>query len=277
MSDPLPSYVQERHAKACSLDLSSWLRDNPPPAICEPKYEGLRVFFFKSGDHLVISGKIGNIYTPAVNPVVFSKIPELVHAPRRFILDGEYVSKEGLHLFDVLQIEDRDIRPLPLYRRKEILHELIADSGLETPTCWADTEEEITKYAGESIGKEISDGILVKNPNSYYGEPNSWVRIKRFDTVDCFVIDLDTSGNSKKSWSIAVYDPAGKIVRLGEVGSYTDQVDPQKIRLGSIVEVRFSLVDNKFNATFVQKLRRDKLASECTISQIPQLEKELLP
>lgn len=168
------------------------------------------------------------------------------------------------------------MRPLPLYRRKEILHDLIAESGLETPTFWAEKSEEITEFAKETVAKGV-EGILVKNPNSYYGEPNSWIRIKRFDTVDCFVIDLDTSGNAKKSWSIAVYDPSGKIVRLGEVGSYSDRVDPHKIRLGSVIEVRFDLVDNKFNATYVQRLRRDKFASECTISQIPQLERELVP
>ena len=46
----------------------------------------------------------------------------------RMILDGEYVAKDGkgLFFFDVLQVDDRDLRPLPLTERKKILHEILA-------------------------------------------------------------------------------------------------------------------------------------------------------
>jgi ATP-dependent DNA ligase len=279
LSDALPDYVKERHAKISSLDLSSWLLDNRLPAICEPKYDGLRVFLFKSGEHLVVSGRVGSIYTPAVNPTVFAKVPELVRAPKRMILDGEYVSKDGLHFFDLLQIDDRDMRPLPLYRRKEMLHEVISDSGLESPVTWAETPEEIQKFAEETISKG-SEGIVVKNPISFYGQTHSWTKIKRFDTADCFVIDFHNEGEGgiKKVWVLAVYDPEGKIVTLGEVSSFTERVDPKRVRLGSVVEVRFGPDGNgKFAAQFILRIRHDKLAIECTISQIPQLQKMVLP
>ncbi len=208
MPDALPEYVQDNYAKAYDLELSSWLLDNPLPAICEPKYDGLRVFLFKSGDHLIISGRHGNIYSPATTPAVFTKIPELIHAPRRMILDGEYLSKGGLHLFDVLRVDDRDMKPLPLYRRKEILGALIANSELETPFFLAETPEEIHKYAQESTTKGF-EGIVVKNPASFYGQQDSWVKIKRFDSIDCFVIDL-REDPERKTWTIAVYDPPEK-------------------------------------------------------------------
>jgi len=276
MPDTLPDYVRENYAKTSALNLSSWIRDNPLPAICEPKYDGMRVFLFKSGDHLVISGRRGNIYSPGSNPAVFAKIPELIHAPRRMILDGEYLSKEGLHLFDVLQVDDRDMRPLPLYRRKEILGQIIANSGLEAPFIWAETPEEIQNYVEETTAKRM-EGIIVKNPASFYGQPDSWIKIERFDTIDCFVIDLN-AGQDKKKWTIAVYDPVGKIVTLGDVSSYLDRVDPEKVRLGSVIRVRFKMVENHFDAQFITKFHRDKLAVECLVSQIPQLEKkESLP
>jgi len=276
MPDALQKYVQENYAKAKDLDLSSWFLDNSLPAICEPKYDGLRVFLFKSGDHLIISGRHGNIYSPVSSPAVFTKIPELVHASRKMILDGEYLSKEGLHLFDVLRVDDRDMRPLPLYRRKEILGQLIADSGLETPFILAETPEEIQKYAQESMAKGY-EGIVVKNPASFYGQEDSWVKIKRFDSIDCFVIDL-REDPERKTWTIAVYDPTGRIEPLGEVHSYLERVDPQKVRLGSVVQVRYRMIENHFVADYITKLRRDKLAVECILSQLPQLEKkELLP
>ena len=270
MSEALPNYVQEYHAKASSLDLSRWLVGNPLPAICEPKYEGIRVFLFKSGDNLVVSGKLASVYTPATNPVVFSKVPELVNAPKRMILDGEYVPKDGLHLFDILHFDDRDLRPLPLYRRKEILHQILASSEIETKFVNAESTEDIDRFREEILSRG-GEGIITKNPMSYYGESDSWLKIKRFDTVDCFVIDYEESSQNK-SWSIGVYDPAGKVVSLGNVSSYVEKFDPKKIRLGSVVEVRFRLVDNKFNASFILRIRRDKSPGECLTSQIPQLQ-----
>jgi ATP-dependent DNA ligase len=276
MSEELPNYVRENHAKTSSLDLSSWLRDNPPPVICEPKYDGMRIFLFKSGEHLVVSGRIGTVFTPSTTPKVFARVPELVRAPNRIILDGVYVAKDGLHLFDILQVDDRDLRPLPLYRRKEMLHEVILNSGLESPFVWAETEEEIQRFAGEQLSNGI-DGIIVKNRNSFYGEKDAWMKIQRLDTADCFVIDMQGNSRSKKLWSLGVYDASGKIVNLGEVASFGERVDPKKVRLGSVVEVRYELVDGKFLAQFLLKVRRDKLASECTLSQIPRLERLLTP
>jgi len=270
VSDALPNYVQEYHAKASSLDLSKWLVNNPLPAICEPKYEGIRVFLFKSGDNLVVSGKMGGVYTPSSTPAVFSKFPELVHAPKRMILDGEYVSKDGMHIFDVLHFEDRDLRPLPLYRRKEILHQILAGNEIETHFITAESAEEIDRYREEILSKG-GEGIIAKNPMSFYGESDSWLEIKRFDTVDCFVIDYEESPE-KRSWSIGTYDTSGKIVNLGEVSSYVENVDPKKIRLGSVVEVRFRLIENRFRAPFILRVRRDKAPSECLISQIPQFQ-----
>ncbi len=271
MSDALPNYVQEYHAKASSLDLSSWLASNPLPTICEPKYEGIRVFLFKSGDNLVVSGKLGSIYTPSSTPTVFSKVPELVHAPKRMILDGEYVSKDGLHLFDILHFDDRDLRPLPLYRRKEILHQILLGTEIETQSITAESLEEIEGYREEILSKG-GEGIVAKNPMSFYGEADTWLKIKRFDTVDCFVIDYEESSGQKRSWSIGALDTSGKIVNLGEVSSLVESVDPKKIRLGSVVEVRFRLIENKFRAPFILRVRRDKAASECLITQIPQFQ-----
>jgi len=268
VSEALPNYVQENHAKASNIDLSTWLANNPLPVICEPKYEGIRVFLFKSGKHIVVSGKLGSIYTPSSTPAVFSKFPELANAPKRMILDAEYVSKDSMHVFDIIHFDDRDLRPLPLYRRKEILHQILSGAEIETPFITAESVEDIDRYREEVLSKG-REGIIAKNPMSFYGESNSWLKIKRFDTVDCFIIDYEAS---KKSWSIGAYDRAGRIVNLGEVTSFVETVDPKKIRLGAVVEVRFRLVDNKFSAPFILRVRRDKSAGECLITQIPQLQ-----
>jgi ATP-dependent DNA ligase len=276
MSEELPTYVQENYSKAVKLDLGTWISKNPLPSMCEPKYDGIRVFLFKSGDKLVLSSKHGGIYTPKGSPQVFSRVPEFLHAPNRMILDGEYVAREakGLFLFDVLQVDNRDIREKTLRERKKVLHEILRGTGLEVPPTMARTAERIMELRDEAvaIGRE---GIVVKNPESTYGQPNSWLKLKKFDTVDCFVTgfvktaEAATTGVAR-SWSVGVYNENGQVIELGNVGSTVERVDPRKIKEGSVIEVRFQEVtkDQKLRAPFVLRIRHDKTPEECLLSQL---------
>jgi ATP-dependent DNA ligase len=276
MSEELPTYVQENYSKAVKQELGTWLGKNPLPCLVEPKYDGIRVFLFKSGDKLVLSSKHGGIYTPKSTPQVFSRVPEFTHAPNRMILDGEYVAKEakGLFLFDVLQVDNRDIRPKPLMERKRILKEILRGTGLEVPYTLARTAEKITELKDATI-EEGREGVMVKNPQSSYGQPGSWLKLKRFDTVDVFVTEIVETKEMRstgipRSWSVAVYDDNGQVVELGNVGSTVERVDPRKVRKGVVVEVRFQEVtrDRKLRAPFILRIRHDKTPQECLLSQI---------
>jgi ATP-dependent DNA ligase len=276
LSDLLPNYVLENYAKAVKIDLGTWLVTNPLPSICEKKYDGIRVFLFKSGEKLVLSSKHGGIYTPKGNPNVFARVPEFMHAPNKMILDGEYVAHDGLYLFDVLQIDDRDVRKLILEERKKILHEILNGTGLEVDSLYARTMEEILRFKDDIVAQG-GEGIIVKNPLSLYGESNSWLKLKRFDTIDCFVIDYEETQEMKRtgiprSWYVGVYDDKGEVVNLGKVGSFVERVDPATVRIGSVIEVRFHevTVDKKLRAPFILRVRHDKTPNECSISQIEQ-------
>ena len=276
MSDELPTYVQENYSKAVKQDLGTWLIKNPLPALCEPKYDGIRVFLFKSGDKLVLSSKHGGIYTPKSTPQVFSRVPEFTHAPDRMILDGEYVAREakGLFLFDVLQVDNRDLRPRPLTDRKKVLREILKGTGLEVEYTLARTVDKVNELK-DAMVKEGREGILVKNPHSFYGQPGSWLKLKKFDTVDCFVTGYVETQEMKRSgvprsWSVAVYDDGGKLVDIGNVGSTVEKVDPRNVKKGSVIEVRFQEVtrDKKLRAPFIVRIRHDKTPEECLYSQL---------
>ena len=276
MSDELPNYVQENYAKAVKQDLGTWIAKNPLPAICEAKYDGIRIFLFKSGEKLVLSSKHGGIYTPKSTPQVFSRVPEFTHAPHRMILDGEYVAREekGIFLFDVLQVDDRDLRPKPLSDRKEVLEEILRGTGLDVPYKLARTAERVMALRDETV-EQGREGIVVKNPESSYGQPGSWLKLKRFDTVDCFVTGYVETQEMKRtgtprSWSVAVYDDSGRVVELGNVGSTVERVDPRQVKKGSVVEVRFQEVtrDKKLRAPFILRVRHDKTPDECLMSQL---------
>lgn len=276
MSDQLPKFVEENYCRAVKMDLGAWLTKNPLPSVVEPKYDGIRVFFFKSGDKLVLSSKHGGVYTPKATPQVFSRIPELLHAPDRAILDGEYVAREekGLFLFDVLQVDDRDLRPKPLMDRKSVLHEILKGTGLEVPCTQAKTIESITAFRDKMV-REGREGIVVKNPDSSYGQAGSWLKLKRFDTIDVFVTKLVETGEMKatgvaRSWSMGVYDDDGRVVELGNVGSTVESVNPRHVKKRSVVEVRFQEVtqDRKLRAPFILRIRHDKTPEECLLSQL---------
>ncbi len=276
MSDQLPNYVLENYSKAVKIDLGTWLIKNPLPSVCEPKYDGIRVFLFKSGDKLVLSSKHGGIYTPKGNPNVFARVPEFTHAPSRMILDGEYVARlsKGLFFFDVLQVDDRDVRSKPLTDRKKILREILKGTGLEVPYKIAKSSDKIMALRNEMVEKG-GEGIVVKNPESTYGQSNSWLKMKRFDTIDCFVMDFQETQELKRtgiarSWSVGVYDERGQVINLGNVGSTVEKVDPRNVKKGSVIEVRFQEVtrDRKLRAPFILRIRHDKTPEECLLSQI---------
>jgi ATP-dependent DNA ligase len=276
MSDQLPNYVEENYAKAVKLDLGTWLGANPLPALVEPKFDGIRVFLFKSGEKLVLSSKHGGVYTPKGTPNVFSRIPEFLHAPNRMILDGEYVAREGkgLFLFDVLQVDDRDLRPKPLTDRKKVLREILKGTGLEVEYTVEKTSDAILARK-EKFVAEGREGVMVKNPHSTYGQRNAWLKLKKFDTVDCFVMGFTETKEMKmtgiaRSWAMGVYDEDGKVVNIGNVGSTIERVDPRQVKKGSVIEVRFQEVtrDRKLRAPFIVRIRHDKTPEECLLSQL---------
>jgi ATP-dependent DNA ligase len=273
MSD-LQDYVLENYAKAVKLDLATWLMKNPLPAIVEQKLDGIRVFLFKSGEKLVLSSKHGGIFTPKGSPKVFARVPEFTHAPYQMILDGEYLSKDGLFLFDILQVDDRDVRPLLLPERKKILEEILRGTDLEVPYRTVSTSEEIVKLM-EATVKSGGEGLIVKNPASTYGQPGSWLKMKRYDTVDCFIIGYEETQEMKRtgiprSWYVGVYDDNREEVNLGKVGAFVESVDPRQVKIGSVVEIRFQEVtdDVKLRGSFILKVRHDKTPEECLLSQI---------
>ena len=276
MSEELPTYVQENYSRAVKMELGKWLSKNPLPSLVEDKFDGIRVFLFKSGDKLVASSKHGGIYTPKSAPQFFSRVPEFTHAPDRMILDGEYVAREakGLFLFDVIQVDNRDLRPKPLMERKRVLREILKGTEMEVPYTLARTAEKILELRDATV-KQGREGVMVKNPQSAYGQPGSWLKLKRFDTVDVFVTDIVETKEYRstgvpRSWSVAVYDDNGEVIGLGNVGSTVEEVDPRKVKKGSVVEVRFQEVtrDRKLRAPFILRVRHDKTPDECLLSQL---------
>ena len=265
--------MSEHHCKPVEgRDLESWISQNPLPVLCEQDLDGLRVFLFKSGEKIVLSAKNGAVFTPEGNPTVFAKIPELTHCPHRAILDGEYVSRDNLYLYDVIQVDNRDLTNLPLEKRKEILNEILHGTGLEMQSNLVSSLVEVEELRREVVAKG-GEGIIVKNPLSAYNSPGSWLRLSREDTIDCFITKVIAEG-AGQAWQIAVYDERKEeVVNLGQLRSMVEKIDPGRLALGSVVRVRFRSVERSEDGgftllePFIVRIRHDKLSSECLCSQ----------
>jgi ATP-dependent DNA ligase len=278
MSSALTEFMAENYAKAVSIDLAEWLELNPPSSLCEPKQDGFRVFLFKSHEKILLTTRHGVIYSESTHPRLFKRIEVLnvTGVPDQLVLDGEYISPDELHIFDVLRIGEEDLTGQILTKRKKTLSELLSGQRefLEVSSELKNSFQEIMEYKERQLllGKE---GIIVKNPLSTYGQKNSWLKLKRHDTADCFItgvertLEMDRTG-IPHSWFVGLYDESGDIVEMGKVGTYLKEVDPSRIDVGTVVELQYQEIteDNKFRGPFIIKIREDKTMKECTTSQV---------
>jgi ATP-dependent DNA ligase len=274
MSQTLTQYVANNYAKIAKMDLARWLQKNPPPVICEPKWDGYRVFLFKSRDKVVLASKYGRVYTASNSPKLFSKIPKF-KGVNKLILDCEVVlSKDLLFPFDVLHVKNKDVRKMPLEKRKKLLGNLLDGTGSQVEFVYAHNLEEILEYKDRKL-KENYEGIVLKNPASSYGQSNSWLKLKKFNTVDCFVTSVEKTPDMKRtgiphSWFIGVYDERGEVLNTGKVGTFLKEIDPSLVKVGTVVEVQCQEVtkEKQLRAPFIIKIREDKTPRECDTSQL---------
>jgi len=288
LSHALTQFMVKRYARAVSMELGDWLEQNPPPSICEPKYDGFRVFIFKSGEKLLLTTRHGVIYSQGSHPQLFKKIAPLrkgTGVPEKVVLDGEYIAPDGLSIFDVIRIGEDEVTEKPLIERKKILASILSGGRefLSVKYEFAGSYQEIMKYKSKLIA-DGAEGVVIKNPGSRYGQKNSWLKLKKFDTVDCFVtgidrtIEMDRTG-IPHSWFIGLYDDRGQVMEMGKVGTYLKEVDPSRIKVGTVIEIRFQevTVDLKFRGPLIIRVREDKKKEDCTFSQIPAISRKQPP
>lgn len=139
-------------------------------------------------------------------------------------LKGEEKTPPVYYLFDLLYLEGRDLRPLPLVDRKRLLKELLApvpgDSGIRF--------SEHLEGKGHTIySKACSmalEGIISKRGDGAYvsGRVGDWVKSKCEKRQELVIggYNLPTKGTRGiRSLLIGYYDDAGKLIYAGKVGT----------------------------------------------------------
>jgi bifunctional non-homologous end joining protein LigD len=212
----------------------------------ELKIDGYRALLMKEGDRIEIRSRRDNLLTRSY--------PGVVSAARRLksvqvMLDGEVVAIDAsgrpsfqalqhrgshrgyeivFYVFDVLHLEGHDLKSLPLIKRREVLPELLHNTGLRLSAELPGTPEEIVE-AVRAMGLE---GVIAKNKRSIYqpGERSTdWQKLKL---------------QHQQEFVIGGYRPDGQSVDALIVGYYDDQGlrFAGKVRAGLIPHVRRELV-----------------------------------
>ena len=220
--------------------------------IFEPKWDGFRALVFRDGDEIVVQSrdeKPLNRY-----------FPELVEAleralPPRVVLDGEVViARDGgldfealqmrIHpaasrvkmlaaempssvvFWDVLAVDDRDLRNIPFKERRAELERLLA--GVQPPvhvtpatTDRALATDWFSRFEGAGF-----DGVMAKQENGVY-EPNKRVmfKVKHERECDCVVAGFrwhkNGEGTAVGSLLLGLYDDEGVLHHVGVAASFT--------------------------------------------------------
>jgi bifunctional non-homologous end joining protein LigD len=165
-----------------------------PEWIFERKFDGIRLIAFKQGADVRLFSRNR---LPQTLPSIESAIARLPVADA--ILDGEITWDEGVayHVFDILWLEGRDVRALPLHARRELLARL----PLRPPLAHVDALDIADPW--DRARAQGWEGVIAKRRDSPYEHRRSphWLKMK------CEVTHDFTVGGFT--------DPQGRRVGLG--------------------------------------------------------------
>jgi len=270
--------------------------------IFEPKLDGYRALCQKKAGTLRFTSRNNRDITPEFPELSFG---DLIKAD--CTLDGEIVvydekgnpsfalMQQRRHqrppptyvAFDILELEGRDLRRLPLSERKQLLAGVIEEGrNLQTMPSTDNGEELWDVVTARGL-----EGVMAKKRESVYvtGRSRAWLKIKHEKTVDCVIVGYITKTREIASLALALYDQ-GTLSYIGQVGtgfseSLLDILSKELIRASNdvvlpknvhpvvpnkVCEVKYLeyTKDHRLRAPVFLRIREDKSAMECTVDQV---------
>ncbi|MGA3199378.1 MAG: non-homologous end-joining DNA ligase [Halobacteriota archaeon] len=270
--------------------------------IFEPKLDGYRALCEKKAGTLRFTSRNNRDITREFPELAFS---DLIKAD--CVLDGEIViyDEEGnpsfsllqrrkhhdrpptYVAFDILELEGRNLKTLPLSTRKRTLAGIIEEGrNLQTMPGTADGER-----LWDVVTARHLEGVMAKKKESLYvtGRSHAWLKIKDEKTMDCVIVGYVTKTRTIASLALGLYD-AGSLTYVGQVGtgfseSLLGELATELVRAGSnvalpknvqhvvpdkVCEVRYLQYtkDHRLRGPVFVRMRDDKPAEECTIDQV---------
>jgi ATP-dependent DNA ligase len=217
----------------------------------EPKWDGFRCIAFRNGDSVELGSRNERPMTRYFPEVVEAL---LANTPRRCVLDGEIVVpaadgsldfpalQQRIHpadsrvrrlaeetpaafvAFDILALDDEDLRKSPLSRRRALLVQSLSDAkppiyltpSTESPETARDWFQ---RFEGAGL-----DGVICKPLDGTYREDQRVLfKVKHARTADAVVAGFrfHKSGPIVGSLLLGLYDDAGTLHHIGVAAAFT--------------------------------------------------------
>ncbi len=224
----------------------------------QEKHDGKRMLIHKTDSITAINRKGLSVGAPD------SILKSADGVDRSFLIDGEAVG-ETLFVFDLLEIDNKEVRTAAYSKRLSQLEELAFNDSIVIVETAKTSEEKQRLY--DHLKASNAEGVVFKKHSAPYtaGRPNSGgtqLKFKFYATATVIV----TKKNDKRSVAIAVVD-GNKQVNVGNVTIPPNKDIPA---VKSIVEVRYlyAYKGGKLYQPTYLGVRDDMDFEDCPISQL---------
>lgn len=140
-----------------------------------------------------------------------------------------------LMIFDILELEGKDVRLLPFEERQHLIVTLLKDKGFKHIEKVITITKNKTDFFNK-LGDKRSEGAVMKRLGSKYVEATrskDWLKVKFAEDVDVIIIGT-TEGNNKRAATFGAlilgqYDSAGRLTYVGKTSGFTDAMQLELI------------------------------------------------
>lgn len=230
------------------------------PHIAGINYEGL--------ENTVLDGEIMADDFEQTNSVMNSSPPVAISKQKE-------IGKVKYYVFDIMSFRGKDVRGLPLSKRRKLLEEVV--KRMDNP--YVQLVKQFASNHIEHFNQIVSkngEGIIVKDLRQGYG--SGWSKFKKSYDVSCFISGYK-EGNGKYASSIgsiaiSVFHE-GKILEVGFASGFDDTLRNKIAKnpegyLGRIVDVFAQEIskDNRLRHPTFHRLRDDVNKTDCTLEKL---------
>jgi ATP-dependent DNA ligase len=226
----------------------------------EPKWDGFRTLVFRDGDELLLQSRDAkpmNRYFPELVAPLAAALPE------RCVVDGEIVivgaagldfealllrihpaasrvkllaaeSPASFVAWDLLALDNEDLRELPLAVRRERLEGVLAGGAPSVHLSPATRDRAMAEDWFHRFEGAGLDGVMAKRLDAPYRPgQRTMIKVKHERTADCVVAGFrwhkKGPGTMVGSLLLGLYDEEGTLHHVGVTSAFTDVVRKQLV------------------------------------------------